>query len=458
MSESIALDPIQSQPNQNAEGPVSGEIEPVAAVSKPHKECFIPVTRFAILERLSDEAVWRPEEVHAARRFLSYLGAWRHQDYSERLLKLKEAYLPFSPDRDTVRVLEYTPQQMQVLQQQLIKALSQLLIQANYERITQEDINDFFVAKSPYELNLKVDLGDFDEVLVFSRGSGVARQEYRTWRKFYFGKEIIEVPVFQRLFLLLKLKPEAERIREIMEKSQVNEEKANKILAKIRKNLPEGVTSDHIYLKLFKNINQSDLEMLFPNTKVEFRLFDKIKFAVTAGGGTVSGVVGAATKALAASNPITLVVAIIGLAAVLFRQVMSFFNQRTKYMMVLAQNLYFHNLANNRGVLTLLVDRAEEEDIKEEMLLYAYLAQADLPRRDLHIAKQEIEATLQSEFNVTVNYDIEDALSRLVHDNLVADTPDGWLRPLRPPEAADHLQRLWRDCLNANLHDGSAEA
>ena len=40
---------------------------------------------------------------------------------------------------------------------------------------------------------------------------------------------------------------------------------------------------------------RSDVEMIFPNTKVRFRLFDKIKFGVTAGSGLGMGVVGTAS-------------------------------------------------------------------------------------------------------------------------------------------------------------------
>jgi hypothetical protein len=81
--------------------------------------------------------------------------------------------------------------------------------------------------------------------------------------------------------------------------------------------------------------------MLFPNTRIAFRPFDKLRLFVTA-----AGVMETATKLLAATNPLTLAVAIAGLSAVIF-QVMGFFNTRNRYMMVLAQNLYFCSLANN---------------------------------------------------------------------------------------------------------------
>ena len=45
----------------------------------------------------------------------------------------------------------------------------------------------------------------------------------------------------------------------------------------------------------------------------------------------------------------------------IFRQVIRFFNTRNRYMMVLAHNLYFGSLANNRGALTLIADRARRK-------------------------------------------------------------------------------------------------
>lgn len=121
--------------------------------------------------------------------------------------------------------------------------------------------------------------------------------------------------------------------------------------------------------------------MLFPNTRISFRPFDKLKLCVTAGGGTAAGVAGTATKILAATNPFALAIALAGLSAVIFRQVMGFFNTRNRYMMMLAQNLYFCSLANNRGALTLIVDSAEEEDVKEDMLPYAFTRALSLSSR-----------------------------------------------------------------------------
>lgn len=117
--------------------------------------------------------------------------------------------------------------------------------------------------------------------------------------------------------------------------------------------------------------------------------------------------------------------------------------------MTLAQNLYFHNLANNRGVLTLLVDRAEEEDIKEELLLYNYLVRNKDQGTNLSTAKADIETFLQREFGVDISFDLEDGFSRLVRDGLVEKTADGSYKVLPPERAVTQLKRLWRGVLNS---------
>ena len=83
-----------------------------------------------------------------------------------------------------------------------------------------------------------------------------------------------------------------------------------------------------------------------------------------------------------------------GLGGVALRQATDFINQRNRYMVVLAQNLYFHAMADNRGVMTLLADRAAEEDIKEEMLLYSVLAKERVNVRDLQAVDEAIEQYL----------------------------------------------------------------
>ena len=75
------------------------------------------------------------------------------------------------------------------------------------------------------------------------------KSKKRTLKSFFLRKETVEIPVFQRLFLLLKLKPEAVRIKEIMGEESVGKKKAQKLLRKYRSMLPEKISNQSIYLK-----------------------------------------------------------------------------------------------------------------------------------------------------------------------------------------------------------------
>ena len=418
-----------------------------ATIAPPLPESFIPVSRFALIEHLSQLPVCPEKDQAACKPFFRQLAAWRHQQFRERLTGLKKCYLPFSPDRDTVKILQYHPQEKQALLDTLIEQITRLLVKANYQRISADDLNALFTAQSPHGLQLKVDLSEFEQMLLFSRGSQLETRERRTLKSLYLKKESYQIALFQRLFLLLKLKPEKLRIQEIMAAESVNEKKAEKLLHKYRSSLPDRITGDHVYLKLFKRIPQVDLEMLFPNTRVQLKTFDKLKLGITAGGGTVGSITATITKITAAANPFAAAGALAGLAGVIFRQVMKFFSQRTKYMMQLAQNLYFHNLANNRGVLTLMVDRAEEEEIKESMLLYTMLSRHPTTREALPELKQHCEDWLYKTFHVRVDFDIHSPLEALINDGLIEQNTEGKLTPLPPQKASQHLETLWQQYL-----------
>ncbi len=431
---------------------------PAAATPTPARDHFIPISRYGLRAKL---IAWLAEDGGDQRAFgraLDCLAAWRHQAYRQRLLDLIEDYLPFSPDSDTASLIELDDAGRAKARAEFIDGVERLLVQANYVRLSQEDLQRILVERSPHGLSLKVDLGDFDDLLLYYRGTAVEVQEERNPWRLYLTKDRCEVPIFQRLFLLLKLKPAEQRGAEIAAATGIDLARAVKTARKRREHLPTGVSSGKIYVKVFKRIPQVDLEMLFPNTRIAFRPFDKLKLCVTSGGGTAAGVAGTATKLLAATNPFTLAIALAGLSAVVFRQVMGFFNTRNRYMMVLAQNLYFCSLANNHGALTLIADNAEEEDVKEDMLLYAFLAGAPSYRDALPAVRDDIVRFLKGLCGASVRYDAEDALQRLTEDGLVRADPDETLTAIPPEEARAHLDVMWDRLLDVDTLDRAASS
>ena len=412
------------------------------------REKFIPVTRAALMERLTRPQSWRGNDAREARRFFRYLDYWRQASYSAHLLEMGQTYEPFNPDSDLLVTRRYTDAEKITLQERLIEQTQLLLEQANYTRIDPADIKLILTADSHYGLDLQVDMHAFDELMIYYRGATKRRLHRRDARKLYLFKEEYDVPIFQRLFVLFKLKPFEQRVDEVMKQQNCERAAAEKIVRKLRGSLGAEVNSNSIYMKLFKNIPRSDIEMCFPNTTVKFRLFDKLRLGVTAGGGLGVGVVGTATKLMVAANPIALAGAVATLGGLAFRQGMKFIHKRNEYMVTMAQNLYFHALADNRGVMTVLADRAAEEDIKEEILLYSVLAKDTVHVNELADVDAAIEQQLFNTFGLNLNFDLHDALDRLVNDGIVQIGQDGWIRTLGPADAARHIDNLWDNYLD----------
>ncbi|MBO0741847.1 MAG: DUF3754 domain-containing protein [Hyphomicrobiaceae bacterium] len=437
-------------------GPVA-EVDPHASVAAgSRREKFLPITRHALMDRLTAANSWPNGDAVQARRFMRYLDYWRRHSYAVKLIDLEHTYEPFSPDSDLLRTRAFSPEERASMQKRLVAQVASLLEQGNFTRVDPSNVHFILTKDSAYGLDLEVDLQAFEEILIYYRGATTISEYRRDVRRAYMRWREVKIPVFQRMCLLFKLKPFAVRVEEVMREHKLDQKEAERWVRRLRGLLPATVSSDYVYIKLFKNMPRSDVEMIFPNTKVRFRLFDKLKFGVTASSGLGMGVFGTVGKVAMASNPYTLAAAVAGLGGIALRQATNFLNQRTRYMVVLAQNLYFHAMADNRGVMTLLADRAAEEDIKEEMLLYSVLAKERVNIRNLPQVDQAIEQYLKDTFDIDVDFDVDDALQRLKQEGIVTELADGTLETLPPREAGLHIDKLWDACLD-NLPDVTVE-
>ena len=453
VAHTIAQNDAQAKPKTSAAG------SPTTTVAPLPTERFIPVTALALVDRLTVPSAWPNGDHEPARRFFRYLDFWRRQQHNRRLMSLLRAYEPFDPDSDLLITRQYTPDEKKRLQKRAVSEIKRILERANYVAIDPKSVEVILTKDSHYGLDLHVDMGVFEECLLYYRGASKKRDTRTNYRKF-LRKEEFDVPIYRRLVLLFKLKPFAVRVKEVMAEKNITEKEAAKIVTRMRGSLPTEVKEDNIYIKLFKNIPRNDLEMVFPNTRVRFRLLDKIKLGVTGGGAVGMGLVGTAGKlaagGLTVANPIALLGAVAGLGGIAFRQGVNFMNQKQRYMVVMAQNLYFHAMADNRGVMIKLSERGAEEDVKEEILLYSVLAKETAKRSDLKLIDAAVEKYLRTTFDIQVDFDLPDALDRLIADGIVREDADGTLHTLPPIEAARHLDAKWDRYLD-DLPDGAIQ-
>jgi hypothetical protein len=365
-------------------------------------EHFLPIDLFDLRQALVARAA---SGVGAAlgELFELYVRLF-HARLRPDLERLKRAYAPLRPDEDLLDLFTENAAQRAAGRETLLMELDTVLRRANYVPLTPAALDGALTKTSPHGLEVSVDLADYEVLRLYVRGRGLQRASHRHWRSGFTRLETSETPIYRRLFLVLSLEPA------------------------------------ELHLKLFRDVPDTDLEMLLPNTRVRIRAFDKLRLGVTGGGGVLGESVSAVTKLSATLNPITACLAIAGLGGVLWRQVSSVLAQRTKYMAALKSRLYFHNLDNNQGALTHLVELAGEEECKEALLAYAFLLGEPCDRATLD---GRVEAFLLQSFGLRADYEVQDGVRKLREAGLVLEGQDGTLTVLDPHPARESLARAW---------------
>ena len=206
----------------------------------------------------------------------------------------------------------------------------------------------------------------------FPRGQGVQKNSKKNWRTLFLTSATEEVVTYQRLCVAFKFQSE-EKLCESLKKRGVSRFAIWRHVLHHRAVMETGESQDYIFLRLFRDVPMSDLEMLFPNSKIHFTFLDKIKLGVTGGAGTLGGLWALFSKLALAIKPLTILIALVGFGSIVSRHIRNILHHQSDYRMVLSRSLYSHSLDINVGVISSLVDQAREEEIKEALLAYYFL-------------------------------------------------------------------------------------
>ena len=428
-------------PLEETETGVDVVTQPIASTN-PEK--FIPVDRTDIVQRVLDKC-FEPDQKELAEEVLRYMCALRQVESARLLDSLVEAYDAFNPDDETIndRVLAGHERRAQL--EKLKAMVIDLVESANYLEIDNPTLEKLLEEENHAGFAAEVDLQEYDFHLMYYRGEIKDKIFVRPWKTLWLRKREVNIDAYRRLFIGLKLKPFAQRVAEIMKSEGMSRKKAEKLVKRARsQQMLEGVSENTLHLKIFRRIARTELEILFPNAKIRFTPFDKIWLWVGSGGSTIFAIVMAVLKFVAAVaiSLFFVVFTIAGAIGAIIRAVTNFFNTRTRYMAKLAKSLYFHNIASNQSVLTLLTDDAEEEDIKEAVITYALLLRHG--HRGLEEVKYEAEKFLREEFGVGCDFDIEDGCVHLRGLGLLVVDDHGSPRIRDLEDAREHLLEAWQ--------------
>lgn len=385
------------------------------------RECFLRIRLRALLELLGKELANSERETLG--RLCRLVQAVFHYEYHDRLEALKDAYAAFDPDVDkSARPVLAADDRGPALDALFANSV-QLLERTNYKRLNHQEIQDAVrQGASDWGLNMAVDFDAFDRLEVFACGDTVGKR-YRRRMLNLWRLEEVEVPIYQRLVLILKLKA--------------------------RERVGPGVDTENVFLKLFKDIPKVDLEMLLPGTQMHMPFLQRLKL-----GGSLMSSVGFVLWKIATEME-HLVSAVLQRQPLVFwgpisltvgygyKQYQGFQTTKQSYSLMLTQSLYYQNLDNNAGVFTRLLDVAEEQECREALLAYFFLwrhaGSAGCTAAELDNA---IEEFLQHKANVRVDFEIDDALAKLERLGLV-EKAEGRYTAQPIQQALEQLDVIW---------------
>ena len=379
---------------------------------------YIPFSRDAILSAVISEL----DEVNPChiRTFYTLLKNQIHLEFHDVIEKLDSSYEPFNPNTATDTQQTDGTQHQELDASKLTEYLQFALTKANYKKLNQEQLDAAFNESSLFKIQLHVDFTDYKQNIIFTRGESIKKETVYVLGRFI--KKEIEFVNYHSVVIFLHFKDDI-----------------------IDTALKNACKPGSVILKMFHNVPKADLEMLFPNTKIRMRLKDKLMIGIPA---AISGAIIVATKLGASfillgaligtwlgfnSEPVTLnktslLVLLAGfgtLGGYIWKQFNGFKVKKMKFSQHLTESLYFKNIDNNEGVYYRLIHEAEKEECKEVLLAYFYLLSCSTPKTKKEIDKA-IELWIQKTWDYTIDFDVDDALFKLNHLDLIEKHSNGY--------------------------------
>lgn len=390
---------------------------------------FIPVRPCAIARAIAGDPERFGPVADRAMELYRAFDRIIEQEASALHEELDDLYAALNPDEETPREL-LSLRAEERGEERLLGSLLYLLEKANFEELGQPDIDAAVQAGTTYGVRIRIDPSRVEHLRLLVRGHASEqlsrRSRVKPWRRLY-----IEAPLYRRLVVVTRLSGE-----------------------------------NGVRLKLFRDIPVRDVEALMPHADVRMSWFDQAQ-VFGAGAGAFGGLAAKGFTA-ASGGAVSLLslasAAIVGLGGLAFR---SFFGyRRTKRMRTGArtQHLYERNLANNAAVIHSLLRMIRQEEAKEALLAYAFMARSEEPPKTAQQLDEDIERWIESRFGHSIDFDGPDALETLDRLKLLQRSTDddkadksthdadtfGTVH--EPGRALDRLTHHWERALSSDYH------
>ena len=370
------------------------------------REHYIPLRKSDLVNLLCRDLAPDRAAAQLFRQLGELISATFHYEYYKLLEELKDAYAPFDPDSVTVDVAPVGRDEKEKKLARLFDRLLLLMERANFKRLGEADVAKAMTEVSDWGVNMNVDMSIFERLELFARGDEIGTRHLRRW-PWIWRQETVRVPLYRRLVLFVKLKP--------------------------NRRLPVWINTGNVFLKAFKEIPKADLEMLLPGARLQMPGQQQLKL----GGSVVSGGAGvgytlfglfAKTALVLEQLPALALAAGTALFGYGYKQYAGYQSTRNIFHLRLTQSLYFQTIGNNLGVLFHLLDEAEEQECREALLAYYYLwryaGSNGWRAPDLD---DYVEMDLERLAKLKVDFEIGDALAKLERLQLVTRNGEAYV-------------------------------
>jgi hypothetical protein len=382
---------------------------PTPPVECAAAEPYIPARKDEIIELLVTSGSLEKGDATRFRKLCGLIEMILHQEFHTRQEHLKRLYAPFDPDSDT-RPLAGAREE---LIGEFLENLSEVLSAARYHPLAPDDLEYALSGATYWGLDLQMNRDIFDRLMIYVRGEGArsrVQRDVSTW----FRARVVDLEIYQRLVLVVKLRKDCMS--------------------------HDGIDTDNLYLKMFREIPQLDLEMLLPGTRPRIRLLDAGKI----GGSSVTGIFSLGKMALeyAILGKLKWLMVAFGTLAYAAQSFLGYRRTKAAYVYSMTQQLYYQNLDNNAGAFGRLIDEAEDEETKEAILAYFFLwrhgAEDWTPQR----LAEEITKLVRQRTGDRFCFEARQAIAKLERLGLLVENADR-LEAIEPGKALLKLSQRW---------------
>ena len=399
------------------------------------RDYFIPFTREQINRMLIDISKLDNHQIDKFNQFCLLLNSIYHFEFHKDLEDLKSTYRTFNPDIE-ISSKELENNNNSKNEVYFKNSLINTLAEGNFEKVSNENLHTAMEEEGIFPISCVIDFDVFDYYEIYYQGSRTSKEEIKTWIPFK-SKEV-EFKLYDRIIFFYKVKNQA------FFESNTN---------KIKPGLP-----GKIYIKFFRNIPESDLEMIFPNPKPEMKFIHKMQIflPLLAGFGVLiqKTIIGpkfynTGTNPLEEGLSYGLIALLIVLGGYVLRTFLGYKNVVQSFLGEIAQSLYFKDKGNNQGVFSMLIDSAEEQESKEAMMAYYFLLTSK-KKLNKKLLDNTIEDWLDQEYETKIDFEIDDALNKLEKLELMSKDKDGILTVVSLDKALEKMDYIWDNFFDYN--------